>query len=99
MNSLHICAHYDEGKLLSVAWLPVGQSTMSTFTWVFWLAAAVFCQLDTSCVCVFVCMCALIQLQTTQIPVLFTPQAHAAGALAIVLTVFMHKHTLSSHSH
>lgn len=32
MNSLNIGAHYHKGKLLSVAWLPVGQSTMSTFT-------------------------------------------------------------------
>lgn len=53
MNLLHICAHYSDGKLWSVAWLPVGRSTMSIFTWVFWLAAAVFCQLDSvrACVC------------------------------------------------
>lgn len=57
MNSLHICAHYNEGKLWSVAWLPAGQRTMSTFTWVFWLAAAVFCQLEALQVCVCVCVC------------------------------------------
>lgn len=59
MNSLHICAHYDEGKLLSVPWLPMGQSMMSTFTCIFWLAAAVFCQLDALCMCMCMCVRAL----------------------------------------
>lgn len=74
MNLLHICAHYDEGKLLSVAWLPVGQSTMSTFRWVFWLAAAVLCQLDASYVCLYVCVYSSLN---KYIPVLLTLWAHA----------------------
>lgn len=84
MNSLHICAHYNEGKLWSVAWLPAGQRTMSTFTWVFWLAAAVFCQLEALQVCVCVCLCwcvcarAIISEQIQYIPVLLTLRAHAA---------------------
>lgn len=58
MNLLHICAHYEGAKLLSVPWLPVGQIMMGIFTCIFWLAAAVFCQLDTLsvCVCVYVSM-------------------------------------------
>ena len=58
MNLLHICSHYDDGKLFSVAWLPGGQSMMSTFTRAFWLAAAVICQLDVLCVHVYTDLCA-----------------------------------------
>lgn len=100
MNLLHICAHYEGAKLLSVAWLPVGQIMMGIFTCIFWLAAAVFCQLDTLSVCVCMCLClcvCMLRFIAKHTPVPFAPQAHAALALA-TLTVFIHKHTLTIRS-
>lgn len=68
-NELHICTHYSEAELWSVAWLPVGQSVIGT---IMCFLVAISCLLPIMWTCVRACSFA-----DKCIPVLPALQAHA----------------------